>query len=146
MKMLKSLVLIRGAPGSGKSTLAKMFEEKGYRHQEADKYVILIGRGEYKWSPEVARTAHSHCQAYTENAMQAGDNVVVSNTFVRRGDMKPYLDMAEKYGYTVQEIICLGKFQNKHGVQEDKVKQMRSSLEASIGLMNEDLRKLSGGG
>jgi hypothetical protein len=37
--------------------------------------------------------------------MKIGHQIVVSNTFTQEWEMKPYFDMAEKYGYKVFSIM-----------------------------------------
>lgn len=119
----KSLILVRGAPGSGKSTYAKTLGIKD--HFEADMWFDLNGG----WQPDKIKEAHEWCQNQAEEAMKAGRPVVVANTFIRLWEMQHYIDLAEKYGYQVEEIIANGGFDNVHGVPKDKVDLMRSNLE-----------------
>lgn len=122
-QLSKSLVIIRGVQGSGKSTLASFYTRDGYKHFEADMWFHDEKTGEYKWFPEGLHKAHTWCQHNVYTAMSEGHNVVVSNTFIKRKDLKPYLESAEKWGYVVQEIICKGRFQNIHGVDPAIVEQ-----------------------
>jgi len=46
------LVIIRGLPGSGKSTFAKKFVEKGFKHYEADMWMVDKD-GNYSFDPSV---------------------------------------------------------------------------------------------
>jgi len=121
LQLSKSLILIRGVQGSGKSTLASFYIEKGYKHFEADMWFHKDGT--YKWFKEGLHAAHTWCQQSADDAMKEGHNVVVSNTFIKRKDLKPYMESAEKHGYVVQEIICKGRFQNIHGVDPAVVEQ-----------------------
>ncbi len=43
--------------------------------------------------------------------------------------MKPYIDLADKYGYTVFVIRCENDFGTVHGVPPDKIKQMKERFE-----------------
>lgn len=138
--MEKCLIIIRGVMGSGKSTLAKMirdslscdfFEGKGadIEHCEADMYFIDSITKEYKFDATKLPLAHRQCERQTNEAMKQGKNVIVSNTFIKKKDMQVYLEMAEQYGYQIQEIICRGRFSNVHGVEKEKVEEKRRIFE-----------------
>jgi predicted kinase len=134
----KQLIIIRGVQGSGKSTLAgwicdahepRALVPSDWVHYEADMYFINPITGEYKWVGEEISKAHRWCEYMVDAAMKNGKNVIVSNTFVKKEDYKVYEEMAQQYGYSVQIIICQGKFQNTHGVPEEKVEQKRKQFE-----------------
>lgn len=135
----RQLMIIRGVQGSGKSTLAGMLMEwatapweetsESWRHFEADMYFIDPTTKEYKFKPEELGQAHRWCEYNVNEAMKNGKNVIVSNTFVKRKEMQPYIEMAQQHGYTVQEIICRGRFKNTHGVPEEKVESKRQAFE-----------------
>lgn len=133
---MKILWIIRGAPGSGKSTLAKhilfcqenVFGNTAHWY-EADMF-FTDHYGNYKYVPRLIPCAHQWCQKKTKEAMQQGvENVIVSNVFAKQEHIQPYRDMAAEHGYIVQEILCMGKFQNVHKVPEDKVEQIRKSIQ-----------------
>ena len=73
--------------------------------------------------------AHTWCQRMAAHHMSNGYDVVVANTFTRRAELEPYLRLASKYGYTVQEIVCRGEFVNVHGVPDEYVQRKRNQLE-----------------
>ena len=139
----KLLILIRGVQGSGKSTLADWILDAHapspctetstgrttWMHFEADMFFINPITGEYKWEADKIGQAHRWCQMMVDDAMQKGLHVVVSNTFVKKEEMQPYLEMAQQYGYTVQTIICQGEFENIHGVDREKVEKKRRQFE-----------------
>lgn len=132
--MNKVLILIRGVQGSGKSTLAGMIVDAidpfngDVPHYEADMFFSL--EGPYKWDGAKIGEAHRWCQMKINDAMTEGKKtIIVSNTFVKRAEMQPYLEMAQQHGYQVQEIICKGTFKNIHGVPEEKVEQKRRQFE-----------------
>lgn len=145
MSILKSLTLIRGAQGSGKSTLARALinsidfqnmtshrRRASHRvvHLEADMFWYENDEGTYQFDMSRLGEAHEWCQEHANSAMACGfHDVIVSNTFIKRRDMKPYLDMAKRHGYTVQEIICRGEFENEHGVPQEIVERKRAELE-----------------
>ncbi|PAR27537.1 ATP-binding protein [Vibrio metoecus] len=119
--MRPHLTLIRGLPGSGKSTLAKTLPAV---HLEADMYFVNE-QGEYHFRPELIAQAHEWCQQQTEYGFQQGKNVVVSNTFVRHWEMVVYRKLARKYRAKLTILVCRGRYQNVHGVDEATVERMR---------------------
>lgn len=134
------LILIRGAPGSGKSTLAKTFaydiRVKGFAavNIETDQYFIRPD-GYYDFNPRLLGKAHAWAQERARVNIQyitdykCDDGIIVSNTFTRLWEMKPYLDMAEEFGVPVTVYRCSGEYQNIHGVPDDKVRMMRERME-----------------
>lgn len=132
---MKELFLLRGLPGSGKSTLAKSL---GGSHMEADKY--FMDKGEYKFDASQLKNAHQYCQGQTQAWMKMNsdqlntDKIVVSNTFTQEWEMKPYYDLAERYGYRVTSIIVENRHGgvNEHGVPEEKLVQMKNRFEISL--------------
>lgn len=118
------LYLIRGISGSGKSTYAKTL---GIEHFEADMY--FERDGEYKFDPKKLGEAHKWCQDKTRESMEAGRDVVVANTFIQKSWMKPYLDLAEEFGYDVEIKTMTGNYQNVHGVPPEKLEEMKRRFE-----------------
>lgn len=123
--MQNELVLIRGLPGSGKSTLAKQMN--GYTHIEADMYFIRDGK--YRYNASEINAAHRWCQDETREALLAGDNVVVSNTFTRKFEIQPYIDMAKELGVRFRIIVANGNYKNIHDVPDFVVNKMRQRWE-----------------
>lgn len=76
---MANLVVIRGLPGSGKSTFAKTL---GYYHFEADQYFTDLN-DEYHFDPAKLKEAHEWCQNSVFEALNRGQDTVVSNTFTR---------------------------------------------------------------
>ena len=124
---MATLTLIRGLPGSGKSTLAKQLVADGVAdcHYEADMW-IDYGAG---FDRSMLRAAHATCMASTRYALHNGLSVVVSNTFTRRWEMQPYIDMAAKYGADVNVITADGDYGSIHNVPADVIKAMRDRWE-----------------
>jgi predicted kinase len=133
---MKTLYLLRGLPGSGKSTLAKQL---GGSHFETDKYFIDVN-GEYKFDGSKLKEAHQWCQDAVSNGMllnyTTGHNetIVVSNTFTQEWEMKPYMNMAETWGYRVFSIIVENRHGgvNQHGVPDEKLQQMNDRFEIKL--------------
>ena len=109
---MKILYLLRGLPGSSKSTLAKQL---GGTHFETDNY-FLDDNKNYKFDGSKLREAHQWCQDLVSDAMLLNhttghnDTIVVSNTFTKEWEMKPYIDMAKDWEYRVFSIIMENLF------------------------------------
>lgn len=124
-KSSQSLTLIRGLPGSGKSTLATALAAKtAATHLEADQFMVDRA-GAYRFDPRRLRDVHQTCENACNDALGVGNNVIVANTFTEIWEMQAYLDMAERFGVTLQIIECHAPFDNTHGVPNDKIKIMR---------------------
>lgn len=127
------LYLIRGLPGSGKSTLAADFAEaSGAVICEADMYHMVDGV--YNWKPENVHAAHQYCQRRAEALMETGWDVIVSNTLTTEKEMKPYLDLAEQYGYAVTSIVVENRHGNKsvHDIPEETMTKMRNRFSVKL--------------
>lgn len=130
----KMLYLIRGLPGSGKSTMAKaMSEAFGCVIWEADHYHMLDG--EYQWRAETQGIAHKWCQGGVRECMELGHrNVIVSNTSTTEKELKPYLALAEEYGYAVTSIIVENRRGGKsvHNVPQETIDKMRARFSVKL--------------
>lgn len=128
---MTKLIIIRGLPGSGKSTLAKTL---GIDHFEADQYFMLSG--EYKFDASKFEQAHSMCMHNTCAALEAGRDVVVSNTFTQEWEIDPYAQLADDLG--VELVVCTtkGTYGSVHGVPEEVVQRMRDRWETYPGEIN----------
>lgn len=133
--MAKELFLLRGLPGSGKSTLAAQL---GGSLVEADRYFMQYG--EYKFDASKLKEAHAWCRDQVRKWMEvdnAGydvDRIVVSNTFTQEWEMKPYYELAEKYGYRVYSIVVENRHggKNVHNVPDEAIDKMRKRFEIKL--------------
>lgn len=127
-----TLYIIRGLPGSGKSTLARRLVHESHIC-EADQFFIQED-GNYHFDGKKIGQAHEYCQARVVLNManpSVGD-IVVSNTFTRRWEYQKYIDLAEKYDYSVQVIEVHGPWKNTHGVPDEAIENMKARWEPHI--------------
>lgn len=127
---MANLFLIRGIPGSGKTSLASYLTAKGVVDffTEADFYMVDRDNN-YKFDPKKLPSCHDSCFSFAKEKLSEGYNVAVSNTFIRRWEMKRYIDYASDNDHTVTIIVCDGDFGNTHGVPEEKVQKMKENFE-----------------
>ena len=123
---MATLYIIRGIPGSGKSTLARRLVHES-RHREAD--MFFMRGGLYYFDQSKQKDAHAWCQGEVEKMLAEKSDCAVSNTFTRRWEYQPYLEMAAEAGFDVQVIDCHGNWQNCHGVPESVLIAMRNRWE-----------------
>lgn len=132
---MKTLYLLRGLPGSGKSTLAR---ELGGFHLETDMFFIYDG--EYRFNPSNLKAAHEWCRQTIQEAMVGWnrippeEKIVVSNTFTQEWEMKPYYELAEKYGYAVFSLVVENRHGgvNEHGVPDETLEKMENRFEIKL--------------
>ena len=131
---MKTCILVRGVSGAGKSTFVQECFGS-FCNLEADMY--FMKDGEYMFNHCKLKQAHHWCQSETERQMKFGYDIVVSNTFTTEWEMKPYLDLAEKYGYTVFTVVVEKRHENKdvHNVPEETRQKQAERLYKSIKLI-----------
>lgn len=142
---MAKLILIRGLPGSGKSTLARALLGAGVvqQHFEADMFFERFRRDEksghiyeledseereYVFDGSLIARAHDWCQMMTSQALQRGENVVVSNTFTRRKEMEPYWEMVGELGGGVV-FTARGNFGSVHNIPDASMARMKARWE-----------------
>lgn len=141
-KNKKLMILIRGIPGSGKSTLAKEISDVcltwielngGFRscyprHYEADMFYYKK-YGKYNWNKEECKVAHEWCKKMVECDMLVNDPIVVSNTFIKKWEIDPYIELCKKYDYNYIVIRMYSEYKNVHDVPEQTIKTMKENIE-----------------
>lgn len=119
-----ALILIQGLPGSGKSTFGKrLAKEIGAYMFEADDY--FMKDGEYVFDPSKLHEAHKKCLQNTKRHIEAGDNVIVSNTFTTRRELLPYLNLrADKFLIKMET-----NYGSIHNVPDFAIERMKERLD-----------------
>ena len=124
----KHMILIRGIPGSGKSTIAEMLSIAGYHHLEADMWFYNT-YGWYNWSKEDSPKAHAWCQEEANLLASKGFNIVITNTFIKKSQMEPYINIAKQYKYKVTILVATNSFESIHNVPKETLETMRRDFE-----------------
>jgi predicted kinase len=130
--MSKSLILVRGIPGSGKTTFAETIAI-GAPVISADDY--FMQHGKYVFDKNKLGRAHLFCYNTTEGYMVGGKGrIFVANTFTTKKEMKPYYELAIKYGYTVFSIIVENRHgsKNVHDVPYGSLEAMRTRFDIEL--------------
>ncbi len=120
---MPKLILVRGLPGSGKSTIA-IQNYPQFAHWESDMFFIKKN-GEYIFDTRLIHVAHKWCLHKVETDLKSGKNVIVSNTFIARSDIKPYIELANKLNIEIEVITARGEYGSIHGVSEDIITKMK---------------------
>lgn len=130
---MNTLTLIRGLPGSGKSTLAKKLKSVATaitEHFEADQFFIVDGV--YTFDATKLGQAHFWCMRETDDALFYKKDVIVSNTFTKLKEMRPYFEIAQKNGASVNVILCQNSFGSIHDVPQETLDAMKARFTYDI--------------
>lgn len=130
---MKTLYIVRGCPGDGKTTLA---------HRLVDSIVAVAADdmpGLYvdgKYQQHLQKQSHEWCMNQIEGMMRGNiEEMAVHNTFTRIFYIKPYIELANKYGYSVHIIhseavlTAGGRTTDTHNVPLDVLASMRNGWE-----------------
>lgn len=123
---MKILYIIRGHNGSGKTTLAYKLTDMVV---EVEDYMI-DEKELCNFDFNTLNEAHRQCIKQVELLMIGNVlSIAVSNTSTRKWEYLPYINLAETYGYTVQEIICRGNFKSTYNVPDDVIQSQKNRFE-----------------
>lgn len=106
----KVFFIVRAISGSGKSTISLLISRgygSGCKIFSTDNYFIVNGK--YSFDATKLHEYHNKTLSDVDNAMK--DNVeciILDNTNLKAKDVKPYIEFAKTYGYsiTVIEVDC----------------------------------------
>ena len=122
-----TLFVVRGRPGSGKTTLARIIAPGA--NYAADDY-FEAPDGSYRFDAAQLAEAHAACRDGVAQSMVQGHGLIaVHNTFSRRWEYEPYLDLAARHGYRVQIVTCEGDHGSVHAVPDHVVAAMKARWE-----------------
>lgn len=134
------LTLIRGLPGSGKSTLAlRLARHFNAYCFEADLY-FLDDEGEYIFDATKLHAAHKWCQDETKRELNNGNDVIVSNTFTTKKELKPYFEIAKDLGIVPVVYHCQNDFGSIHDVPKETIDKMKARWYNDISELFEELK------
>jgi hypothetical protein len=103
---MKRLIIIRGLSGCGKTTMANLIcsDDEDRIMVAADDF-FTDEEGVYSFDSAKLKEAHEWCKSEVLDAMNGGfDVVVVHNTFTRKWEVDPYMNLASQNGYQVQVL------------------------------------------
>ncbi len=131
---MQYLIIMQGPSGSGKTTLANLFQEGFIPYGTAmicstDKFFQDYETGKYEFKLEKLTENHQQNQKMARYVLEKGITAIIDNTNIRAWEARPYVEMAVALGVPVVFIRCEGKFDNSHGVPDEKVLQMRANME-----------------
>lgn len=133
--MTKHLILFRGLPGSGKSSLSAALCKRVFSADMFFETMAENGDLIYNFDATKLRDAHDWCQRNVDITMSFGiETIGVANTFTQEWEMKPYFEMAEKYGYRVSTIVVENRHgsTNIHGVPSEIIEKMKNRFELKL--------------
>lgn len=125
----KTMYILRGPSGAGKSTLAKKLGINGVVLSTDD---FWMQNGKYIFDPLRISEAHKWNQDRTRKLLENGEpSIIIDNTNIELWEMKPYVIMAQEFGYNVKIIPVkvnlsaeeLAK-RNKHDVPANIIQKM----------------------
>jgi predicted kinase len=141
----KNLILVRGLPGSGKTTFANLISAidngKKYPVISADDY-FYDEDGNYNFDASKLGSAHGYCKYETQKQLKKGVKYVfVANTFTKKSEFGPYINLANQYGYNVFSIIVENRHDNEsvHDVPREIIIKMKDRFD--IRLVNDHKNK-----
>lgn len=125
----KIMYIMRGPSGAGKSTKAREMGISGTVLSTDD---FWMKDGQYQFDQARIGEAHAWNQQRARECLKKGMSpLIIDNTNIEAWEMKPYVGMAQQYGYQVQLVAVDVKnspeelaARNKHGVPADVIGKM----------------------
>lgn len=124
---MAKLKIVRGLPGSGKSTYAQNLLAQGVcqAHYEADMF-FMTDDGFYNFDATKLYQAHQWCYNKVKQALSFGLDVVVSNTFTRKREVRPYQGLCAELGCELEIVTLTNNYGSIHDVDEDTMSKMKN--------------------
>lgn len=122
------LIVVRGLPGSGKTELVEQLskELRIPHHLKPDIYydkhnIIRI-------TPDKVKEANAWCIAETYNILRSRLNCIVSNVFVTKKDVLPYINMCKYFGTECRIVVANGEAY-MNNIPDEQCKEMIDNWE-----------------
>lgn len=137
------MYILRGLPGSGKSTFVSL-AAKTYVCS-ADHYYMVGDK--YLFDRNVIGDAHKMCRFKADAACKANfPEVIIDNTNTTWKEVRPYVEIADKYGYKVIFVTprtarcndvdeCFKR--NVHGVPKEAIQAMKDRWQDNDAIMQQ---------
>ena len=133
-----NLILVRGVSGSGKTTFTSHLN--GYKLSTDDHFYV---DGVYTFDPDKLPEYHEKTLNQVELLMKNWEdfyhdtnnsNIIVHNTFTEDWEMKPYLHLADKYGFKSFTIIVENRHDSKsiHNVPDKVIKAQKERFSVKL--------------
>ena len=141
--MNKTLIILSSISGGGKSTFAEFLWRKDPLNSvicSADSYFI-DDDGDYNFDASQLGKAHQFSKNLCKDAMEAdAGTIIIDNTNTTRKEAKPYIDMAEQFGYDVIWTMIVPNHggQNQHGVGNATLQKQVKRLNNTFSLVNQE--------
>ncbi len=127
------LYIIRGIPGSGKSTFAKkLAKELNCQYFEADQY-FTDDKGVYNFDPPKIGAAHAWCFREVEKALKRGNDVIVSNTFIKQWELDKYIEVSKEFKHNITIHRMTNSYGSIHNVPSDAIDRMKENMVDVVG-------------
>lgn len=135
----KIMYIMRGPSGAGKSTAAKELGISGTTLSTDD---FWMKDGKYIYNPEKKAEAHKWNQQRARECLKKGVSpIIIDNTNIEAWEMKPYVHMAQEFGYQVRLVPVEVKntaeelaARNKHGVPLSVIQEMIRKYDPKVGI------------